>query len=343
MLDNLKNITAEVTDEIKSVNDLNSLEEFRIKYLSRKGIVASLFENLKDVPKEEKGAYGKHLNELKNLVNNLFEEKKNSFGSAEEKSDIDITLEGRTYNEGTRHLISKALEEISSIFVKIGFKIYDGPEIETEFHNFDALNTPDYHPSRDMQDTFYIDEKGKPSNENGKILLRTHTSPGQIRAMLGHKPPIRIILPGKVFRNEAISARSLSQFHQIEGLYVDKDVTFGDLKGTLDYFAKQFFGDDLKTRMRPSFFPFTEPSAEVDVECFICKGEGCRICKHTGWVEIAGCGMVNPKVFENVGYEEGEYTGFAFGMGIERTIMVKYGIPDIRMFYENDVRFLKQF
>jgi len=340
MLDKLKNISSEAASEINAVNSAALLEEFRIKYLSRKGVIALLFEDFKNVPKEEKGAYGKELNELKNSVTKLFEEKQNSFSLSEEKSDIDFTLEGRTYNEGTRHLISKALEEISSIFVKIGFKIYDGPEIEDEWHNFDALNTPAYHPARDMQDTTYLEAK---ENNDKKFLLRTHTSPGQARVMLSHKPPVRIILPGKVFRNEDTSARSLAQFHQVEGLYVDKNVTFADLKGTLDYFAKQFFGDSLKTRMRPSFFPFTEPSAEVDVECFICKGEGCRICKHTGWVEIAGCGMVNPKVFENVGYDPDEYTGFAFGMGIERTIMVKYGIPDIRMFYENDIRFLKQF
>ena len=217
--------------------------------------------------------------------------------------------------------------------------IYESDEIEDEYHNFDALNTPDYHPSRDMQDTFYIDSKGK----DKQYLLRTHTSPGQIRVMEKNTPPIRVIVPGKCYRNEAISSRSLAFFHQFEVLYVDKNVTFRELKGTLNYFAKEFFGEQLKTRLRPSFFPFTEPSAEFDVECFLCKGKGCRVCKYTGWLEIGGAGMVDPNVFKIIGYDPEVYSGYAFGMGLERTLMIKYGIPDIRLFYENDVRFLKQF
>ncbi len=341
MLDNLDSIKTDADKIAADISSSAALEEFRLKYLSRHGLLNKLFDEFKNVDKSIKGETGKRLNELKQHIQEIYDVKKKSFEGESTPCDksVDITLPGRTYNKGTKHLIYQAIDQITSVFEKIGFNVYEGPEIEDEFHNFDALNTPDYHPSRDMQDTFYIDSKGK----DKQYLLRTHTSPGQIRVMENTKPPVRVIVPGKVYRNEAVSSRSLAVFHQVEGLYVDKKVTFRDLKGTLDYFAKEFFGKNLKTRLRPSFFPFTEPSGEMDVECYLCGGKGCRVCKHTGWLEILGCGMVDPNVFKFVGYDPEVYSGFAFGMGIERTLMIKYGIPDIRLFYENDVRFLKQF
>lgn len=341
MLEKINKIKSEVTEESLRIINKESLEDFRLKYLSRKGMLNDLFDDFKLVDKSIKGAVGKALNELKILTQNIFNDKQKEFESSASDSDSseDFTLPGRTFNLGSKHLISQALDDINDIFKSIGFKVVDGLEIEDEYHNFDALNTPDYHPSRDMQDTFYLDSKDK----DKRYLLRTHTSPAQVHIMKSQTPPVRVIIPGKCYRNEAISARSLSMFHQVEGLYVDKNVTFRELKGTLDFFAKEFFGKDLKTRLRPSFFPFTEPSAEMDVECYLCKGKGCRICKYTGWLEILGCGMVDPNVFKHVGYDPEEYTGFAFGMGIERTLMIRHGVPDIRMFYENDIRFLKQF
>ncbi|MBN1634239.1 MAG: phenylalanine--tRNA ligase subunit alpha [Ignavibacteria bacterium] len=328
-------------EDIKSdINSPDKLEQFRIKYLGRNGLINELFEEMKSVDKSVKAPVGKSLNELKLFAQKIFDEKKSDFEKKNDgMADIDVTLPGRTFNLGSKHLISQALEDISRIFERIGFKVYEGLEIEDEYHNFDALNTPEHHPSRDMQDTFYVKSEVK----DKRYLLRTHTSPAQIRIMENQPPPVRVIVPGKCYRNEAISSRSLSMFHQVEGLYVDKKVSFRELKGTLDYFAKEFFGKELKTRLRPSFFPFTEPSAEMDVECYLCKSKGCRICKYTGWLEILGCGMVDPNVFEFVGYDSEIYSGYAFGMGIERTLMIRHGVPDIRMFYENDIRFLKQF
>jgi len=341
LLEKIDLIKSEAEKDSLNISDEKSLEEYRLKYLSRNGSLNDLFEEFKKVDKEIKGKVGKSLNELKISLQSVFDEKKSVISVKEVRTEgkIDYTLPGRTFNKGTKHLINQAIDDITSIFEKIGFEIYEGPEIEDEYHNFDALNTPDYHPSRDMQDTFYVDSKDK----DKQYLLRTHTSPGQVRIMENTKPPIRVVVPGKCYRNEAVSARSLAMFHQVEGLYVDKKVTFKELKGTLNYFAREFFGENLKTRLRPSYFPFTEPSAEMDVECYLCEGKGCRICKHTGWLEIMGCGMVDPKVFEIAGYDPEVYSGFAFGMGIERTLLVKYGIPDIRMFLENDLRFLKQF
>lgn len=341
MLDKIESIKSEAAYEFALIKDEKSLEDFRLKFLSRNGILNSLFEEFKEVSKESKGKVGKTLNELKVYLHKIYDEKKDSLESLAGKSvdSADISLPGLKYNKGTKHLINTAIDEILDIFGRIGFSIYESDEIEDEYHNFDALNTPDYHPSRDMQDTFYLDSKGK----DKQYLLRTHTSPGQIRVMEKNSPPVRVIVPGKCYRNEAISARSLAFFHQFEVLYVDKNVTFRELKGTLNYFAKEFFGEQLKTRLRPSFFPFTEPSAEFDVECFLCKGKGCRVCKYTGWLEIGGAGMVDPNVFKIIGYDPEVYSGYAFGMGLERTLMIKYGIPDIRLFYENDVRFLKQF
>lgn len=340
MLDKIEKIRKEAEADSLRISGDSSLEEFRLKFLSRNGLLNDLFEEMKTLDKSEKGKVGKALNELKNFAQEVFDKQKDILDSKQGTSEsVDYTLPGRTYNVGTKHLITQAIEEISEIFGRIGFKVYEGPEVEDEYHNFDALNTPDYHPSRDMQDTFYLKSEGK----DKRYLLRTQTSSAQIRAMETHEPPIRIIVPGKCYRNEAISARSLGMFHQVEGLYVDKNVNFRELKGTLDYFTQEFFGKDLKTRLRPSFFPFTEPSAEMDVECFLCNSKGCRICKYTGWLEILGCGMVDPNVFKFVNYDPEVYSGYAFGMGIERTLMIKYGIPDIRMFYENDIRFLRQF
>ena len=341
MLDKIEEIRSKVLKFVENIKDEKTLEEYRLVFLSRKGQISELFENLKTVDKNIKAQVGKALNELKITAQNIYDTKKSIIeDSAKTQETIsDYTLPGRVFNIGSKHLITQALEDITKIFERIGFKVYEGFEIEDEYHNFDALNTPDYHPSRDMQDTFYLNSEGKDKN----YLLRTHTSPGQIRVMESQKPPVRVIVPGKCYRNEAISSRSLSMFHQVEGLYVDKNVTFRELKGTLDYFAKEFFGKDLKTRMRPSFFPFTEPSAEMDIQCYICNSKGCRICKYTGWLEILGCGMVDPNVFEFVGYDPEVYRGYAFGMGIERTLLVRHRIPDIRMFYENDIRFLNQF
>ena len=343
MLEKIESIKSEAQIESAGLTSEKLLEDYRIKYLSRNGMLNELFEEFKTVDKEIKGKVGKSLNELKNLIQGIYDDKKltldSAIGSKSAKDIFDYTLPGRTSNKGTKHLINQALEEITGIFERIGFQVYESFEVEDEYHNFDALNTPDYHPSRDMQDTFYIDSKGK----DKQYLLRTQTSSGQVRIMESTTPPIRVVVPGKTYRNEAVSARSQAFFHQVEGLYVDKKVTFRELKGTLNYFARGFFGEKLKTRLRPSFFPFTEPSAEMDVECYLCKSKGCRICKYTGWLEIMGCGMVDPKVFEIVGYDPEIYSGYAFGMGIERTLMIKYGIPDIRMFIENDIRFLKQF
>jgi len=341
LTDKINSLSSDVSAEIKKVTDLKSLEEFRLKYLSRNGLLNALFEEFKSVDKETKGKTGKALNEFKNFLQSKYDNKKAELDSkaGNDSREIDISLPGRTYNKGTKNLIYQAIDEISTIFENIGFRIFLGNEIEDEYHNFDALNTPEFHPSRDMQDTFYVDSTGM----DRKYLLRTHTSPGQVRVMENTQPPVRVIVPGKCYRNETVSSRSLASFHQIEGLYVDKGVTFRVLKGTLNYFIREYFGKELKSRLRPSYFPFTEPSAEVDVECYLCGGKGCRVCKHTGWLEILGCGMVDPNVFLKVGYDPEVYSGFAFGMGIERTLLVKHGIPDIRMFYENDIRFLKQF
>lgn len=340
MIKKIEAITAEVKTLLDKISTPKELEEFRIQYLSRKGVINNLFEDLKILPREEKSRIGKLLNELKQFAQSSYEAKKQSFEKEKTElyeKELDLTLPGRRYNIGSKHLISQAIDEIIYIFRRIGFSVFDSPEIEDEYHNFDALNTPDYHPSRDMQDTFYVE------SNSGNFLLRTHTSPGQIRVMEKFPPPVKVIVPGKCYRNEAISSRSLSMFHQIEGFYVDTNVTFRELQATLSYFAKEFFGKKLKTRLRPSFFPFTEPSAEMDVECYLCNSQGCRVCKYTGWLEILGCGMIDPNVFAAVGYDSEKYTGYAFGMGLERTLMIKYGIPDIRMFYENDIRFLKQF
>jgi phenylalanyl-tRNA synthetase alpha chain len=323
-------------DELQKADDLQNLEQVRIKYLSRSGEITVLFDALKTVPPAEKPALGKALNELRQNSQAQFDEKKSHLEQSGKPKEIpfDLTLPGRPKPIGTKHPITQVMEEIERIFVGMGFSIENGPEIESDYYNFGALNFAPDHPARDMQDTIFIADK---------ILLRTHTSPVQIRVMEKQKPPVRAIMPGWVYRNEAISARSLAAFHQVEGLYVDEGVTFSELKGTLVAFAKQFYGSSIKFRFRPSFFPFTEPSAEMDITCYLCGGKGCRICKYSGWLEVCGAGMVHPHVFQSVGYDSEKYTGYAFGMGIERTALLRYGIDDIRILYENDVRFLKQF
>lgn len=339
MLNNL----AEIEQEISSytVTNPEELEAYRLKYLSRNGLLTALFEDLKGVSREDKPAAGKKLNEIKRMAEAKFNTAKAELEEKDTGNEgIDLTIPGRSFSIGREHILSQTLADMVKIFREIGFKVTDGPELEEEFYNFDALNTPAHHPARDMQDTFYVQDK---NNKDKKYVLRTHTSPVQIRTMLNNKPPLRIVSPGKVFRNETVTYKNYFMFHQIEGLYVDKNVSMRDLKGVLDYFFRKFYGEKTVTRFIPSFFPFTEPSGQVDVSCFICGGKGCKTCKETGWLEIGGCGMVDPNVFRSVDIDPEEYTGYAFGMGIERLAMMKYGIKDIRTFYQNDVRFLDQF
>ena len=322
----------------EQIQTKEELEQFRIRYLGSKSALKNLFGAMKDIPAEEKKNYGQLVNEAKQEAEGKFNDIKSTLEqtSADRAKDIDLSLPGDPVQLGSRHPVSIVRKQIIDIFSGIGYTISEGPEIEDDFHNFTALNFPANHPARDMQDTFFI-------RENPDILLRTHTSSVQVRVMEKSKPPIRTISPGRVYRNETISARSHCFFHQVEGLYIDRDVSFADLKQTLLYFAREFYGAETKIRLRPSYFPFTEPSGEMDVSCFICGGDGCPVCKGSGWVEILGCGMVDPSVLENCGIDSKEYTGFAFGMGIERIAMLKYQISDIRLLFENDIRFLKQF
>ena len=317
----------------KSEEELNN---FRIEYLGKKGFLNNLFASFREVPNEQKKDFGATINKLKQLVQDKIEEHKSSFETETQSSEIDLTKNIPSDNLGSRHPISLIRNEIVEIFNRIGFTVSEGPEIEDDWHNFTALNLPKEHPARDMQDTFFI-------QTNPDILLRTHTSSVQVRHMQNNQPPIRTISPGRVYRNEAISARAHCLFHQVEGLYIDTNVTFADLKQTLLFFAKELFGEKSKIRLRPSYFPFTEPSAEVDVSCNICSGKGCAVCKYTGYLEILGCGMIDPNVLDNCGIDSKKYTGYAFGMGIERIAMLKYKVNDLRLFYENDIRFLRQF
>jgi phenylalanyl-tRNA synthetase alpha chain len=323
-----------------SITNAAELEEYRIKFLGTKGIVKSLFGEMRNVPAERKKEFGQVLNEFKQLAEAKYENAKDagatSKSSAEDKTDL--SLPGDPIHIGSRHPITLVRNRIVSIFQRLGFSVADGPEIEDDWHNFTALNLPENHPARDMQDTFYLQ-----TSSGVDWLLRTHTSNVQIREMQKKELPIRIVCPGRVYRNETISARSHCFFHQVEGLYIDENVSFADLKQTLYFFVQEMFGKNVKVRFRPSYFPFTEPSGEMDISCFICEGEGCRICKHTGWVEILGCGMVHPKVLENCGIDPNKYTGYAFGMGIERPALLLYDVNDIRLFSENDIRFLQQF
>lgn len=315
-----------------------AVEEFRLKYISKKGALSELFDDLKAIPAEQKKQAGQMLNDLKKLAEARFSELQQSLESSSQASafDEDLTLPTIPNKTGSHHPLNLTRYRIIEIFERLGFNVEDGPEIESDWNNFTALNFPENHPAREMQDTFFVEK-------NPDVLLRTHTSNVQIRLMKNRKPPFRAIMPGRVYRNEAISARAHCFFHQVEGLYVDKNVGFSDLKQTLYHFAKEMFGKETKLRLRPSFFPFTEPSAEIDISCLICHGKGCNVCKYSGWVEIAGSGMVHPNVLRNCGIDPEEYTGFAFGMGIERITMLRYSINDLRLFSENDIRFLKQF
>ena len=330
----------EYRKEIESIvpNGVDALEAYRIKFLGTKGILKGLFTEMKNVPADKKKEFGLVLNEFKQLAESKYEIWKSQAGKSDkaEPSKQDLTLPADPVPLGSRHPISLMRNNIIEIFQRLGFAVAEGPEIEDDWHNFTALNLPEHHPARDMQDTFYI-------HKNPDWLLRTHTSNIQIREMEKGKLPLRIICPGRVYRNETISARSHCFFHQLEGLYIDENVSFADLKQTLYYFVQEMYGTDVRIRFRPSYFPFTEPSAEMDINCQICGGKGCNVCKHTGWVEILGCGMVHPNVLRNCNIDPEKYTGFAFGMGIERPAMLKYGINDIRLFSENDIRFLKQF
>jgi len=321
--------------ELNAIHDLAGLETFRIAYLGKKGLVTAWMKKLADLSVEERPEAGKLANQVKINLTRRYEEARERIASEREQetSLLDVTLPGRRPYRGRRHPLTETLQEICEIFVRMGFKVVEGPEVELDYYNFEALNIPRDHPARDMQDTFYVSDN---------VLLRTHTSPMEVRVMEAQAPPVRIIAPGKVYRRDS-DVTHTPMFHQVEGLLVDKGIAFSDLKGTLTSFVHQMFGQDTALRFRPSFFPFTEPSAEVDIRCVICGGKGCRTCSNTGWLEILGSGMNDPEIYKFVGYDPEVYSGFAFGMGIERVAMLKYGINDIQLFYKNDMRFLRQF
>ena len=339
-MDDLLKLVENSKEEIKSFSstDKNPAEAFRIRFLGTKGLIKSLMGEMKNISAENRKQMGLALNDLKLLAEKKHEElvMMNVNGQPVIDNVVDLTLPGDALPLGSRHPISIVRNKIISVFQRLGFGVAEGPEIEDDWHNFTALNLPENHPARDMQDTFYV-------SQNPAWMLRTHTSNVQVREMEKGKLPIRIICPGRVYRNETISARAHCFFHQVEGLYIANNVSFADLKQTLYFFVNEMFGEKIKIRFRPSYFPFTEPSAEMDISCLICGGEGCNVCKHTGWVEILGCGMVHPNVLENCRIDSNQYSGFAFGMGIERITMLKYQIKDLRLFSENDLRFLKQF
>ena len=332
MFDIIQNIQKEI--EAFSSTNSEEVEQFRIDLLGKKGRITALFQQFREVPSDQKKEFGKQLNIIKNAAQEKINLLKSNTSASHTKKAIDLTIPSQPTNLGSRHPITIIRDRIINIFSQIGFSVSEGPEIEDDWHNFTALNFPEEHPARDMQDTFFI---------NKDIALRTHTSSVQVRVMEGTEPPIRTISPGRVYRNEAISARAHCFFHQVEGLYIDKDVSFADMKQTLLYFTKAMFGDNTKIRLRPSYFPFTEPSAELDVSCSICKSKGCNVCKNSGWLEIMGCGMVDPNVLENCGIDSKVYSGYAFGMGIERIAQLIYEVNDLRFYSENDMRFLKQF
>lgn len=342
MLEKIVEIYKEI--ESVSISSAEELESFRLKYLSKKGIISSLFDEFRAIPPEVKKQTGQKLNELKQLATDKYNSSASVVKKAEDKSSVtDFTRPAFPYPLGSRHPISIVRREIIDIFSRIGFVVSEGPEIEDDDHVFTKLNFAPEHPARDMQDTFYISRISEEDSNPYDVLLRTHTSSVQVRVMQRQKPPIRTISPGRVFRNEAVSARAHCIFHQIEGLYIDENVSFADLKQTLIFFARELYGMETKVRLRPSYFPFTEPSAEMDVSCTICGGKGCNVCKYTGWLELLGCGMVHPNVLEACNISSKKYTGFAFGMGIERAAMLKYQINDLRLYFENDIRFLNQF
>jgi len=326
-------LTATALKDVAEANDAEALEQVRIRYLGRKGLLPEIMKGLRDADPSERPVIGQYANELKEALGSGLDARKKSFlldGAGDQ--GFDVSLPGSWRGIGSLHPVSRIMADAIRIFTRLGFTIADGPDIETEYHNFDALNTPDDHPSRDTQDTFWLETKQ---------LLRTQTSPVQIRVMERQQPPVRIIAPGRCYRRDTTDATHSANFHQIEGLYVDRQVSLADLKGDITYFAQEMMGPDVKVRFRPHFFPFTEPSVEYDFSCHVCGGKGCRVCKQSGWIEISGAGIVNPKVFAKVGYDPEQVSGYAFGMGVERMAMIKYGINDIRLLYDNDVRFLK--
>ncbi len=362
----LETIKEEAEKSLASVNDPKELENWRVKYLGRKSELMSAFRNLGQLSPEERAKTGNQANEIKNALSDLFNQKEKELINypVNEKKYFDFTLPGYPYRAGHTHPLTQTLNEIVTIFISLGFITVEGPEIETDYYNFEALNFPKEHPARDMQDSFYLQTPmphrqvageatitplkarlaiGGNHQSPNEYLLRTHTSPVQIRVMEKNKPPLRVIVPGRVFRHEAIDASHSAVFHQVEGFAVDKKITFADLKGTLNCFVRKIFGENAKARFRPSYFPFVEPGAEVDVSCIFCSGKGCRVCKNSGYLELLGAGMIHPNVFKAAGYQPREYTGFAFGIGVERIAMLKYGIDDMRLFYANDLRFLSQF
>ncbi|MFC1811076.1 phenylalanine--tRNA ligase subunit alpha [Thermodesulfobacteriota bacterium] len=332
---NIEQVKEDALKELETASDKKQIDDLSVRYLGRKGKVTQLLRSVSKLPEEKRPEAGRKANEIKRTLEGVFKDARRKIETRPTEKDdgIDVSLPGRALRQGSLHPITQITNQICDILSKLGFDIYEGPEVETDYYNFEALNIPKNHPARDMQDTFYISED---------VVLRTHTSPIQVRIMEKLSPPVRVIAPGKVYRCDSDLTHT-PMFHQVEGLLVDENISFGDLKGTLTTFVHQMFDDRTSLRFRPSFFPFTEPSAEVDILCVICRGKGCRVCSQTGWLEVLGSGMVHPAVFENVGYDTTRYTGFAFGMGVERIAMLKYGIDDIRKFFENDLRFLRQF
>ncbi len=339
MKQQLEQIRQSAEESLKSIDSIAGLEEIRVKYLGKKGELTSVLRGMGQLSAEERPQIGQLANQVRSFIENELEKAKEKLQKAElekklSSETLDVTVPGKKWPVGKTHPLTTVLDELKDIFIGMGFSIAEGPEVEYDYYNFEALNLPKNHPARDTQDTFYI---------NDNIVLRTQTSPMQVRVMEKQQPPIRIIAPGRVFRSDAVDATHSPVFHQIEGLVVDKGITMGDLKGTLEVFVKKLYGEEVKVRFRPHHFPFTEPSAEMDISCFVCGGEGCRVCKGEGWIEILGCGMVHPKVLKNCGIDPEIYSGFAFGIGLERIVMRRYDIDDLRLFFENDVRFLKQF
>jgi phenylalanyl-tRNA synthetase alpha chain len=334
MKDKFEKIKQEFIQEFKAVKNAQQFEALRVKYLSKKGIVQGLFGLMREASPQEKPLLGKEINDLKQFIEQELAQSRDKFSDKKVEVKEDITLSGRRPAIGRKHPLTQILDDVKAFFQRLGFSVADGPDVETDYYNFTALNFPPNHPARAMQDTLFISQN---------VLLRTHTSPVQIRTMLEDDPPVRIIAPGRVYRRDTPDASHSPFFHQVEGLFVDKGVSFGDLRAVIQEFAKYMFGEDIHVRFRPSFFPFTEPSMEYDFNCIFCRGKGCKVCKYTGWVEISGAGMVHPNVFKAVNYDPDIYTGYAFGMGIDRIAMLKYNIDDIRLFFENDLRFLSQF
>lgn len=334
MENKINQIRAEFIQDLGNIRNNQDFEAIRVKYLGRKGFIQNLYASLREVDAENRPLVGKAINDVKAFIENKLEELRAGFTTTTSREKLDLTLPGRLASAGRKHPLTLVMDDVKKFFLRLGFTIADGPEVETDYYNFSALNFPQHHPARAMQDTLFI---------SSEVLLRTHTSPVQIRTMLKQKPPVRIIAPGRVYRRDTPDASHSPFFHQVEGLFVDKGVSFGDLRAVIQEFAKYMFGQDIHVRFRPSFFPFTEPSMEYDFNCIFCRGKGCKVCKYSGWVEISGAGMVHPNVFRNVGYDPDIYTGYAFGMGVDRITMLKYNIDDIRLFFENDMRFLQQF